>query len=51
VHCDDSEWVDKAKAILKRTGASDISSTKETTADFDATDKPQVRHGGGGTNV
>jgi hypothetical protein len=29
VHCDDSAWVDKAKDILKRTGAEDISSTGE----------------------
>jgi hypothetical protein len=29
VHCDDSAWVDKAKDLLKRTGAEDISSTGE----------------------
>jgi hypothetical protein len=29
VHCNDSAWVDKAKDILKRTGAEDISSTGE----------------------
>jgi len=51
VHCDNSEWVDKAKGILKRTDAEDISSTKEAAADFGATDKPRVRHGGGGTSV
>jgi hypothetical protein len=32
VHCDDSEWVDKAKDILKRTGAEDIASAGEKTA-------------------
>ena len=32
VHCDDSEWVTKAKDILKRTGAEDISSAGEKAA-------------------
>jgi Protein of unknown function (DUF3341) len=43
VHCDDSKWVDKAKKILADTGAEDISSTGEATADFAKTDKPQPR--------
>jgi len=47
VHCDNSDWVGRAKEILERSGAEDISSTKEATADFAKTDKPQVRHGGG----
>src|SRR6478735_2788658 len=29
VHCDDSEWVKRAKSILKRSGAEDISSSGE----------------------
>lgn len=29
VHCDESDWVDKAKDILERTGATDISSASE----------------------
>src|SRR6202035_378914 len=29
VHCDSSDWVGKAKDILKRSGAEDISSTGE----------------------
>jgi len=33
VHCDTSEQIDTAKASLKETGASDISSTGEATAD------------------
>src|SRR6202035_4773601 len=33
VHCDDSEWVSKAKAILKRSGAEDISSAGEAGSD------------------
>jgi hypothetical protein len=32
VHCDDSDWVSKAKDILKRTGAEDISSAGEKAA-------------------
>lgn len=32
VHCDTSEEIDRAKAVLKRTGAEDISTTGETSA-------------------
>lgn len=32
VHCDDSEWVSKAKAVLKNAGAEDISSAGEKAA-------------------
>src|SRR5450755_4117216 len=38
VHSDDSQWTKKAKEILKRTGAQDISSTGEASADEKATD-------------
>ena len=37
VHSDDSSWTKKAKEILERTGAQDVSSTGETTADNDDT--------------
>src|SRR5690242_18753917 len=43
VHCDNSDWVKKAKDLLKQTGADDISSTGEASADFDKTDKPVSR--------
>lgn len=43
VHCDSSEWTKKAKEVLKRTGAEDISSTGEASADFSVTDKPMRR--------
>src|SRR5437762_6965190 len=33
VHSDDSDWTKKAKTILERTGAEDISSTGETKGD------------------
>ena len=40
VHCDDSKWTERAKELLKSTGAEDISSTGEAKADFDKTNKP-----------
>lgn len=43
VHCDNSDWVKKAKDLLKQTGADDISSTGEASADIDKTDKPVSR--------
>jgi hypothetical protein len=35
-HCDNSEWVGKAKDILKSSGAEDIASTGESSADIPA---------------
>jgi ActD protein len=43
VHCDESEWVKRAKQILEETGAEDISSTGEASADFAASDRPGSR--------
>src|SRR5690349_21966689 len=43
VHSDNSDWTRKAKDILERTGADDISSTGEAKADFSKTDKPMRR--------
>jgi len=48
VHCDNSEWTSRAKEVLGRTGAKDISSSGESGADYAETDKPRVRTGGGG---
>jgi hypothetical protein len=45
VHCDNSEWTSKAKDLLERTGADDVSSTGEAGADFAETDKPRPRRG------
>src|ERR1700726_3860299 len=42
-HSDKSEWTKRAKEILERTGAQDISSTGEARADFSKTDKPMQR--------
>jgi uncharacterized protein YcfJ len=44
VHCDDSDWTKKAKDILERSGAEDISSTSEAAADYESTDKAIPRH-------
>lgn len=40
VHCDSSEWTKKAKEILESTGAQDVSSAGESTADFAKSDRP-----------
>lgn len=39
VHCDDSDWAKRAKDILERTGAQDVSSTGESKADYPAAEK------------
>lgn len=43
VHCDDHEWSKRARQILKRTGAEDISSEGEAHADFAVSNKPMLR--------
>jgi hypothetical protein len=43
VHCDSSDWVKKAKEVLGATGAEDISSTGEASADYAKTDRPLSR--------
>lgn len=40
VHADNSDWVDRAKTILRQTGAQDIASTGEAKADFATSDRP-----------
>jgi hypothetical protein len=49
VHADNSDWVKRAKDILKQTGASDISSTGETKGDISNTDRPMPRGAGAGS--
>src|SRR3954452_12891156 len=46
VHCDNSDWVGRAKDLLRQTGAEDIGSAGEKSADYAESDKPQVRTGG-----
>jgi len=43
VHCDNSDWVKRAKEVLKDTGAQDVASTGEAGADFAKSDKPKLR--------
>jgi hypothetical protein len=40
VHCDSSDWIKKAKSVLERTGAQDIASSGEASADFEKSDRP-----------
>jgi hypothetical protein len=43
VHCDNSDWVKRAKQILESTGAQNVSSAGESGADYNESDKPGVR--------
>lgn len=43
VHCDGSDWVSKAKDLLKQTGAEDVSSSGESSADYEESDTPRAR--------
>jgi hypothetical protein len=43
VHCDNSDWMRRAKTILHDTGADDVASTEEAAADFARTIKPIPR--------
>jgi len=43
VHADNSDWVKRAKGILEQTGAQDVSSTAEASADYAKSDKPMPR--------
>lgn len=46
VHCDNGEWVDRAKDLLKRTGAEDVASAGEASADYASGNKPLKRSAG-----
>jgi len=43
VHCDSSEWVKRAKQLLERTGAEEIGTAGEATADYAMSDRPASR--------
>ena len=43
VHCDDRNWIEKAKKILERTSAQDVASASEASADWQKGDKPLPR--------
>jgi len=40
LHTDDTDWKKKGKEILERTGAEDVSSKGESSADYDVSDRP-----------
>jgi hypothetical protein len=43
VHSDNTDWTKRAKDILECTGAQDIASSGEASADFDKSDRPIAR--------
>ena len=43
VHCDNHDWVSKAKDLLKQTGAEDVSATGEASADYAESTRPAPR--------
>lgn len=43
VHCDNDDWVKRAKEMLAQTGAEDVASAGEAKADFSSSDKPMPR--------
>ncbi len=50
VHCDESDWVKRAKEILEQTGAQDVSSAGEASADYAESDRPMPRRTVGTTD-
>jgi hypothetical protein len=48
VHCDNDDWVKRAKNLLRQTGAEDIGSAGESGADFSVSDRPMPRTRGAG---
>jgi hypothetical protein len=54
VHCDNHDWVKRAKEIMRETGGQDIAAAGEVKGDFANADKPTPRvrtMTGGGTTV
>ncbi len=45
VHCDNADWVSKAKDLLHQTGAEDVASASESRADFASSERPLTRGG------
>lgn len=43
VHCDNSDWVKRAKRILEETGAEDVASSSEAKADYAVSERPSPR--------
>jgi hypothetical protein len=51
VHSDSSQWTKRAKIVLEQTGAQDIASTGEASADYATSDKPLAREATGGERL
>jgi len=54
VHCDNSDWIKRAKDVLRETGGQDVASADEVKGDFANNDKPLPRvrtMGSGGVPV
>ena len=53
VHCDNEDWVKRAKELLRSTGAEEIAASGEASADFAVSDRPmpRVRTAGFGERV
>ena len=49
VHCDNGDWVSRAKEALQHTGGQDIGSSSEKHGDFAVDDKPHPRVKGAGS--
>src|SRR6202789_2314415 len=43
VHCDNSDWVKRAKRLLEETGAEDVASSGEAKADYAVSERPGAR--------
>lgn len=43
VHCDNHDWVKRAKDILEKTGAEDIAASSEASADYGQSDRPMPK--------
>ena len=43
VHCDDDDWVKRAKGVLTETGAQEIAAAGESKGDFANADRPMPR--------
>lgn len=43
VHCDNSDWVKRAKDVMQGTGASDIATDSEAKADYAVSERPAPR--------
>jgi hypothetical protein len=43
VHCDNDDWVKRARDLLKQSGAEDVDWTTESSADFFVSDRPMPR--------